>query len=123
MTKKYLAIPALFALALAWFVAAPGIAVHQISTAGQARDAQALAEYVDFESVRASLTEQINALVPHRMAGDGDGARKPPSGAGTGYRGMGRFAITSHANHGDAPFVPGHRGLGWKPTGIILPPR
>lgn len=118
MTKKCLAIPALFALALAWFFTAPGIAVHQISTA-----AQASAEYVVVESVRASLTEQINALVPHRMAGDGDGARKPPSGAGTGYRGMGRFAITSHANHGDAPFVPGHRGLGWKPTGIILPPR
>lgn len=179
MNKKYLAIPALFALALAWFIAAPWITVHQIRTAAQSRDAQALAEYVDFESVRASLKEQMNALVLHKMAGDGsqalnplaalvaplagavvdkmvdayvtpsgmaqlmagreprgaapsaanpspeaqDASRKPLAGAEMGYRGMSRFVITTHANHGDTQFVLGRRGLGWKLTEIILPPQ
>ena len=77
MNKKYLAIPALFALALAWFIAAPWITVHQIRTAAQSRDAQALAEYVDFESVRASLKEQMNALVLRKMSGENGKALNP----------------------------------------------
>lgn len=77
MNKKYLALPIAFALALAWFIAAPWITVHQIKTAAQARDAQALAEHVDFDSVRQSLKDQINARVVHGMAGDGGQALNP----------------------------------------------
>lgn len=77
MNKKYLALPIAFALVLAWFIATPWITVHQISTAVQARDAQALAEHVDFTSVRQSLKDQMNARVLHQMAGDDGKALNP----------------------------------------------
>jgi len=77
LNKKYLALLAAVTLAFAWFIATPWITVHQISAAVQARDAQALAEHVDFESVRQSLKDQMNARVLHGMASDDGQALNP----------------------------------------------
>lgn len=64
-------------LLAAWLIAAPWITVHQIKTAVQARDGQALAEHVDFDSVRQSLKDQINATVLRKMGGDNGQALNP----------------------------------------------
>ncbi|MDG9925433.1 MULTISPECIES: DUF2939 domain-containing protein [unclassified Pseudomonas] len=65
--QKPLAIVA--AVLFAVFIAAgPYITVFQIKQAAKARDAEAMAEYVDFLSVRASLKDQLNAFVMKRAA-------------------------------------------------------
>lgn len=72
MAKKFALLAALVAgLLLAWFIAMPWITVSQIRTAAQARDGQALSQHVDFNSVRASLKDQINALVLRKMGNEG----------------------------------------------------
>lgn len=81
MNKKTLASLIAVALVLAaWLIAAPWITVYQIKTAAQARDSQALATHVDFESVRQSLKDQINATVLRKMGG-GDGQALNPLAA------------------------------------------
>lgn len=72
MAKKSGLIAALIAgLLLAWCIAMPWITVSQIRTAAQDRDGQALAQHVDFDSVRASLKDQLNALVLRKMGNEG----------------------------------------------------
>lgn len=56
--------PVLVAIILGVFVGylivSPYIVVHQIRSAAKAKDAEKLAEYVDFSSVRQSLKDQMN---------------------------------------------------------------
>ncbi|QXL83511.1 DUF2939 domain-containing protein [Comamonas sp. NLF-1-9] len=78
MNKKILA-PLLAAgvLLAAWFIAAPWLTVYQIGNAAQSRDAQALAEHVDFASVRQSLKDQIKAMMLDKVAREDGGALNP----------------------------------------------
>ena len=55
-------------LAVAFIAAGPYITVYQIKQAAKARDAEAMAEHVDFLSVRASLKDQLNAFVMKRAS-------------------------------------------------------
>lgn len=77
MPRPSIVLVPIAALVLAYAIAAPWITVHQIKTAAQTRDGQALAEHVDFASVRQSLKDQINAVVLHKMGG-GDGQALNP---------------------------------------------
>ncbi len=56
--------------ALGYGVAAPWITVYQIRDAADQRDSQALAEQVEFDSVRQSLKDQLNAKVQRELGGD-----------------------------------------------------
>lgn len=80
MNRKSAVALALAALLLAWIIAAPWLTVVRIRDAAQARDAQALAGYVDFASVRQSLKDQMNARLLHTMA-EGSGNELNPLAA------------------------------------------
>lgn len=82
MKKNWIAWSACAALALvlAWVMAAPWITVYRMKDAAQARDGQALAGYVDFDSVRQSLKDQVNARMLHGMGG-GEGKELNPLAA------------------------------------------
>lgn len=71
--KKGLLIGAV-TVGLLYLAATPYIALHQMKAALEARDGQALAEYIDFPSVRQSAKDQFNAAAAKTFAsGDGNG--------------------------------------------------
>lgn len=51
-------------------VAAPYITVYEIKSAAEARDGEALSEYIEFPSVRQSIKDQLNAQFAKEMAND-----------------------------------------------------
>ena len=53
--------------ALGFVYASPYIALNRVKRAADARDAQTVNEYVDFPALRASLKEQIAALLTRRV--------------------------------------------------------
>ncbi|VXB93885.1 Membrane protein [Burkholderia sp. 8Y] len=53
--------------ALGFVYASPYIALDRVKRAADARDAQAVNEYVDFPALRASLKDQIAALLTRRI--------------------------------------------------------
>ncbi|SAK55959.1 DUF2939 domain-containing protein [Caballeronia ptereochthonis] len=53
--------------ALGFIYASPYIALNRVKRAADARDAQTVNEYVDFPALRASLKEQIAALLTRRV--------------------------------------------------------
>jgi hypothetical protein len=65
--KILAAIGALFAIYIA---AAPYITVHQMKSAAESRDGEALSEHIEFPSVRQSLKDQMNAMFMKEMAKD-----------------------------------------------------
>ncbi|MBL1376584.1 DUF2939 domain-containing protein [Zobellella iuensis] len=65
-------------LALGYGVAAPWITVYQIREAADNRDGRALAEHVEFDSVRQSLKDQLNARMLREL---GDDIRQNPLAA------------------------------------------
>lgn len=50
----------LLLLVVAYWIGSPYWVVHQIQSAAQAKDAQALAAHIDFVSVRQNLKDQLN---------------------------------------------------------------
>jgi hypothetical protein len=62
-------------LALGYGVAAPWLTVYQIREAADNRDGRALAEHVEFDSVRQSLKDQLNARMLREL---GDDIRQNP---------------------------------------------
>lgn len=54
---------ALAAMLLIYVAAAPYITVHQIASAAEDKDGEAMAEHIDFPSVRQSLKDQMNAMM------------------------------------------------------------
>lgn len=57
----------LFAIYVA---AAPYITVHQMKSAAESHDGEALSEHIEFPSVRQSLKDQMNAMFIKEMAKD-----------------------------------------------------
>ncbi len=51
-----------------YVVAAPYITVHQMKSAAESHDGEALSELVEFSSVRQSLKDQMNAMFAKKMA-------------------------------------------------------
>ena len=88
MTKGKIALGVLAALAAAYVVAAPYWTVHQMKSAAQRRDGEALAEYIDFPSVRQSLKDQLNALYLKGMADDEKMADNPFATLGAAFAGV-----------------------------------
>jgi hypothetical protein len=58
---------ALLVAALGFVYASPYIALDRVKRAADARDAQTVNEYVDFPALRASLKDQIVALLTRRI--------------------------------------------------------
>jgi hypothetical protein len=58
---------ALIIAALGFVYASPYIALNRVKQAADARDAQVVSEYVDFPALRASLKEQIAALLTRKV--------------------------------------------------------
>ena len=72
------------ALLLATVVGSPYWTVSQIKSAAQHNDSKALAEYIDFPSVKDSLKSQINGMLVKEVAkkGQSDGPRSARCGNG-----------------------------------------
>src|SRR5947207_1374394 len=69
--KRILTWLAVLATILIGYVAAgPFITIHQIKSAIERKDSEALASNVDFPLLRANLKEQFNALVLRGVAND-----------------------------------------------------
>lgn len=68
MSKKLLT--GIAVLVAGYVAASPYITVHQLKAAAEKRDAEAIAEHVDFPSVRQSLKDQMNAAFLKEMAAD-----------------------------------------------------
>jgi hypothetical protein len=65
--KKWIALVLIaLVLLLGWVAAGPFMTIHAIRQAIQAQDAAALAEHVDFPSIRASLKAQVDDYVVRR---------------------------------------------------------
>lgn len=69
MTKGSLAVGGVVLLVGVYVAAAPYITVYQMRSAAEQRDGEALAEYIEFPSLRQSLKEQMNAVVLGQIAG------------------------------------------------------
>ena len=65
--KKWL-VSGLCGLFAIYVVALPYITVNQIKSAVEKSDATALADHIDFPSVRQSLKDQMNAIVMEKMS-------------------------------------------------------
>lgn len=65
--KMITVVGVLFAIYIA---AAPYITVHQMKSAAERYDGEALSEYIEFPSVRQSLKDQMNAMFMKEMAKD-----------------------------------------------------
>jgi hypothetical protein len=65
-------VAAVLVLLLGYVVATPYIAVSQMQAAAEARDGQALSEYIDFVAVRQSLNTQLTAMLANEMAQSND---------------------------------------------------
>lgn len=61
-------IVAVLVLSFGYVAATPYIAVSQMQAAAQARDGQALSEYIDFVAVRESLNTQLTAMLANEMS-------------------------------------------------------
>lgn len=77
---------AVLVLLLGYVVATPYIAVSQMQAAAQARDGQALAEYIDFVAVRQSLTNQLTAMLADEMTQSSDDGAMGLLGAAFGSK-------------------------------------
>ena len=53
-----------------YVAAAPYITVHQMKSAAESHDGEALSEHIEFPSVRQSLKDQMNAMFMKEMAKD-----------------------------------------------------
>ncbi|MFZ9858134.1 MAG: DUF2939 domain-containing protein [Roseiflexaceae bacterium] len=71
---------------LGYVVASPYITVSQMQAAAEARDGQALAEYIDFVAVRESLTNQLTAMLADEMAQSSDDGAMGLLGAAFGSK-------------------------------------
>ena len=70
MQKKWIAaaVAVLAIVSVGWYFGSPYWTLKQMRDAAVARDAETVAEYVDFEGVRSSLKEQLNAKMAAEMA-------------------------------------------------------
>lgn len=77
MTKRNIGIGAgiLALIAAVWLAFSPYLALNGIRNAVEARDAEALNAYVDYDAVRADLKEQVSVRIAKEMAsGKGNAA-------------------------------------------------
>lgn len=75
----------LFALYVA---TAPYITVHQMKSAAESYDGEALSEHIEFPSVRQSLKDQMNAMFAKTMAEDEEMKDTPFAALGAAFAGM-----------------------------------
>jgi len=59
-------------LAVAYAAASPLLTVYYMKSAAEARDGEALSEYVDFPAVRQDLKDQLNVKLGREMAKEAD---------------------------------------------------
>jgi hypothetical protein len=71
-----------------YVVAAPYITVHQMKSAAESHDGEALSEHVEFPSVRQSLKDQMNAMFAKKMAESDEMKNNPFAAFGAVLEGM-----------------------------------
>lgn len=72
MTKGKLAVGIVGVLIAGYVVAAPYITVYQMKSAAEKHDGEALAEHIEFPSLRQSIKDQMNAMFLDKMAKNND---------------------------------------------------
>lgn len=71
-----------------YVVAAPYITVHQMKSAAEARDGEALSEHIEFPSVRQSLKDQMNAMFAKKLTKDEEMKNNPFAALGAMFAGV-----------------------------------
>lgn len=71
-----------------YVVAAPYITVHQMKSAAENHDGEALSEHIEFPSVRQSLKDQMNAMFAKKMAEDEGMKGNPFAALGAAFAGV-----------------------------------
>jgi len=71
-----------------YVVAAPYITVHQMKSAAEEHDGEALSEHIEFPSVRQSLKDQMNAMFTKKMAEDEKMKGNPFAALGAAFAGV-----------------------------------
>ena len=71
-----------------YVVAAPYITVHQMKSAAESHDGEALSEHVEFPSVRQSLKDQMNDMFAKKMAESDEMKNNPFAAFGAALAGM-----------------------------------
>lgn len=88
MYKNKVVLSIASALLAVYVVAIPYITVHQMKSAAENHDGEALSEYIDFPSVRQSLKDQMNAMFAKKMAEDNEMKNNPFAAFGVALVGM-----------------------------------
>ena len=88
MSKGKLVVGVAAGLFAIYVAAAPYITVHQMKSAAERRDGDALSEHIEFPSVRQSLKDQMNAMYAKKIAEDKDLRGNPFAALGVAFAGM-----------------------------------
>jgi Protein of unknown function (DUF2939) len=88
MTKRKVLLGLIAWLFAFYVVATPYITVHQMTSAAERHDGEALSEHIDFPSVRQSLKDQMNANFMKEMSKDKNLKGNPFAALGTAFAGV-----------------------------------
>jgi len=88
MNKGKVALGAAAGLFAIYIAAAPYITVHQMKSAAERHDGEALSEYIEFPSVRQSIKDQMNAMFAKEMEEDKNMKNNPFAAMGVAFTGV-----------------------------------
>lgn len=88
MSKGKVAVGIAAGLFAIYVAAAPYITVHQMKSAAESHDGEALSEHIEFPSLRQSLKDQMNAMFAKKMAEDEEMRDNPFAAMGAAFVGM-----------------------------------
>lgn len=88
MSKGKIGAAVLAILVIGYIAGAPYLTVYQMRSAAEARDGEALSEYIEFPSVRQSLKDQMNVMFAKEMAKDKEMQDNPFAAMGAAFAGM-----------------------------------
>ena len=111
----------LLGLAVLYFVLSPFLTVYQIRSAAEQRDGGALAEQIDFPSVRQDLKDQLNVALGRSMAEEMEDNPFAVLGGLLGGVIIDKMVDAYVTPAGITQLMLRRRGIGWKVTEIRLP--
>ncbi len=88
MSKGKIAFGIVAGLFTIYVAAVPYITVHQMKSAAENHDGEALSEYIEFPSVRQSLKDQMNVMFAKKMAEDDKMKDNPFAALGAAFAGV-----------------------------------
>lgn len=88
MNKQKVILGTVTGVLAVYLIAAPYITVHQMKSAAESHDGEALSEHIEFPSVRQSLKDQMNAMFAKAMVQQEDAKDNPFVALGVALAGI-----------------------------------